>query len=214
MIPSARETQLTQQLRAAETELAAWRRQGRRADRYRAAWQNARRRAAEYTSVLARTVTAAERGIEDLGRLGHDQLTRAAQAESRIAAVRELADRLIADGASWDRGAWDFSTHSVGEDVLAALDGSTTSTAPEAATCPPDCDGGHMYDGQCQVSPQLDDVIGQSTDPQHPGWYWSCEGDESGCEGWFSLDHASAAAARRSYDRHVARDHQTAEARP
>ncbi|MEU1506459.1 hypothetical protein [Kitasatospora sp. NPDC005748] len=108
--------------------------------------------------------------------------------------------------------------HKAREAALAAVAGpadtaeATTSTT--VATCGPDCDGGHTYDGQCLVDPQFDSVIGQSTDPQHPGWYWSCEGAASGCEGWFSLDHASAAAARRSYDRHVARDHQAAEARP
>ncbi|MFJ3793835.1 hypothetical protein [Kitasatospora sp. NPDC090091] len=48
------ETQLKQQLAAAERELAQWRQQGRRADRYRAAWQSARRRAEAYGEGILR----------------------------------------------------------------------------------------------------------------------------------------------------------------
>jgi predicted nucleic acid-binding Zn-ribbon protein len=93
-------------LRAAEDELGKRRQQvadltdelsatRARVIRYRNAWQNARCRAAEYRAAVDRTVAAAERGTDDLARIAHDQLTRAEQAEARIAAVRELhnADR-------------------------------------------------------------------------------------------------------------------------
>jgi hypothetical protein len=236
MIPSARETQLTQQLatrdrqiRDAETELGQRRQQVDRlttrlqsaeaalaagleatattlqSEAYaRAAWQS--------TIVQARRWKLRAELERKCGELSaavarREESARAEQAEARIAAVRAL----VGDLRTW-LSPEGITAISVADAIEAALDGATTSTT--VATCGQACDGGHTYDGQCLVDPQFDSVIGQSTDPQHPGWYWSCEGDESGCEGWLSLDHASAAAARRSYDRHVARAHQTAEARP
>jgi hypothetical protein len=239
MIPSAREHQLAQhvrerdaQLRAAEVELGQRRTQVAQLTEQLAAvraelallhqgeepydddrivptpgqwiWKWNRATPAER---LARAGAALDHAEHNFACAMNHWPERAEQAEARIAAVRAL----IGDLRTW-LSPEGITAISVADAIEAAIDGATTSTT--VATCGPDCDGGHTYDGQCPVDPQFDSVIGQSTDPQHPGWYWSCEGDESGCEGWFSLDHASAAAARRSYDRHVARDHQTAEARP
>jgi len=78
---------------------------------------------------------------------------------------------------------------------------------PGATDCPAWCADGHMYDGSCLIGPALDGIVGESHNPRHPGWYWSCEGGDGACFGWLSLDHPTAAAARRAYDRHVKREH-------
>ncbi|MFG3051839.1 hypothetical protein ACGFZP_12940 [Kitasatospora sp. NPDC048239] len=113
----ARAAKAATDLRAAEDELAAWRRPGRRADRYRAAWQSARRRAAYTRRAWQSTILEARRqqaraadaettvdilsaqyaefvrltrGMVDI----HYQ--RAERAESRIDAARAECERLVA----------------------------------------------------------------------------------------------------------------------
>jgi hypothetical protein len=89
---SAYQQQLTQQLQAAEDELAQWRTYGRRTERYRAAWLSARRRAVDSCSGHDTYEAAAQRWANDLARLGHDQLKRAEQAATeRDGAYRERA---------------------------------------------------------------------------------------------------------------------------
>ncbi|MFB7908142.1 hypothetical protein ACFC1T_17055 [Kitasatospora sp. NPDC056076] len=101
---SAYQQQLAQQLRDAETELAQWRRQGRRAERYRAAWLSARERAQAYGEGILRLCNDRDQALAwlrtaeaerfEAGQLSHQYRTRAEQAEARIAAVRELADQM------------------------------------------------------------------------------------------------------------------------
>lgn len=110
--------QVRQQLAAARARSA----------RLRAAWQSARRRATEYSAAVDHTVAAAERGVEDLGRIAHDQLTRAETAEARIAAVRALAAKLRATEAHGGR--WD-GLQQAADDIEAALDGASTSGVAE-----------------------------------------------------------------------------------
>ncbi|WP_037605820.1 hypothetical protein [Streptacidiphilus rugosus] len=71
-----------------------------------------------------------------------------------------------------------------------------------ARTCPPECAKAHLYDGACLLDPMLVAVIAYyGSGGEYPGWSWSCSTDE-GC-GILSLSHSSAAAARRSYERHL-----------
>ncbi|MEV7770500.1 hypothetical protein [Kitasatospora sp. NPDC086791] len=110
---SAYQQQLAQQLRAAEDELAKWRRQGRRADRYRAAWHNARMRANSARSDYEYTVDLARRDIGYVDRLAEAQKIRAEVAEAHLtatakalASAHQAITRDPRDWASDRRDAW------------------------------------------------------------------------------------------------------------
>jgi hypothetical protein len=151
-------------------------------------WQWNRATVERRLEVVAAMQEAVERA--DLCRWEHSQLREQCdyyreqheKAQARLAAARAVATEAARNGA--------------------VRDGNEQQT-----DCPAWCADGHMYDGSCRIDPALDGVIGESRDLQHPGWYWSCEGVDGACFGWLSLDHPTAAAARRSYDRHVRRKH-------
>ncbi|MFI9331952.1 hypothetical protein ACIGZJ_30975 [Kitasatospora sp. NPDC052868] len=90
-----RATKAETDLRAAEDELAAWRRPGRRADRYRAAWQSARRRATYARRAWQSTILEARRQqarAADAARTVDILQARLAEAEAnRDGAYRERA---------------------------------------------------------------------------------------------------------------------------
>lgn len=78
--------------------------------------------------------------------------------------------------------------------------------------CPTACAETHTYELGCLLDPkQLPDdtsAISLTTDPSRSGsWVWHCFGTDI-CDGLLSFDHSTAAAARRSYDRHVRDKHQ------
>jgi hypothetical protein len=80
----------------------------------------------------------------------------------------------------------------------------------QPGACPPDCAEQHTYENGCLLDPaQFPDdtgAISQGSGPSRDSWAWRCWGTDT-CDGWLSLDHGSAAAARRAYDRHVRHKH-------
>ncbi|MEU8920367.1 hypothetical protein AB0D10_05425 [Kitasatospora sp. NPDC048545] len=130
---SAYQQQLAQQLRAAEDELGNRRRQvadlaeelaalRARVIRTRTAWWSACRRAAASRSSREAYEAAAERWVDDLARLGHDQMKRAEQAEAALAALHEGEEpyedeRLVPTPAEW---IWKWNRATPAERLLRA----------------------------------------------------------------------------------------------
>jgi hypothetical protein len=72
--------------------------------------------------------------------------------------------------------------------------------------CPPGCAEWHQYEDGCLLSPMIIGTISPRLEGNTTHYVWQCH-HATGCEGLFHIGYPTAAAARRTYDRHLRQDH-------